>query len=150
MKKIFVSLMVALFIVVVFSPAFANPEADEAKGMVEKAVTYYHANGKEKALKEFNVPGNQFVKGELYVFAYDMTGTIIAHPMNKKLVGMNVLNIPDVDGKLYRKEIIEIAKKSGAGWVDYKYKNPKSGKIEQKTTYLKKAGDIVVCCGAYK
>ncbi len=127
-----------------------NGETDEAKGLVEKAVVYYQANGKEKALKEFSTPGNQFVKGELYVFVYDMTGTIIAHPINQKLVGMNVLETPDVDGKFFRKEIIELAKKGGTGWVDYKYKNAKSGKIEQKTTYLKKAGENVICCGAYK
>jgi cytochrome c len=150
MKKIFVSMMVAVFVVATIGLAFASSEADEAKGMVEKAVASYQANGKEKALKEFNTPGNQFVKGELYIFVYDMTGTIIAHPINQKLVGMNVLNTPDVDGKFYRKEIIELAKTPGTGWVDYKYKNPKSGKIEQKTTYLKKAGDVVICCGAYK
>lgn len=150
MKKLFVSMMVVAFIAVSFGIGFTSSEADEAKAMVEKAVAYTLANGKEKALKEFNTPSNQFVKGELYVFAYDLTGTIIAHPINSKLVGMNVLGTPDVDGKFYRKEIIELAKKSGDGWVDYKYKNPKSGKIEQKTTYLKKTGDIVICCGAYK
>ena len=150
MKKFFVSMMVAVFMVVSFGFAFAASETDEAKGLVEKAVAYYQANGKEKSLKEFSTPGNQFVKGELYVFVYDMTGTIVAHPINQKLVGMNVLETPDVDGKFFRKEIIELAKKSGTGWVDYKYKNAKSGKIEQKTTYLKKAGDVIICCGAYK
>ena len=79
-----------------------------------------------------------------------MSGTIVAHPVNQKLVGINFFKTPDVDGKLFRKEIIELAQKSGTGWVDYKYKNPKNGKIEEKTTYLKKAGDIVICCGAYK
>ncbi len=37
--------------------------------MVEKAAAYVQANGKEKALKEFNNPKGQFVKGELYIFA---------------------------------------------------------------------------------
>ncbi len=55
-----------------------------------------------------------------------------------------MLEIPDVDGKFFRKEGMELVKKSGAGWVDYKFKNPQSGKMEQKTTYLKKAGDIIV------
>jgi cytochrome c len=150
MKRLYVSMMVAVFMVVSFGFAFAGSETDEAKGLVEKALAYYQTNGKEKALKEFNTPGNQFVKGELYVFAYDMTGTIIAHPINPKLVGMNVLETPDVDGKLFRKDIITLAKKSGTGWVDYKYKNAKSGKIEQKTTYLSKAEEIIICCGAYK
>jgi len=150
MKKIIASMAVIVFAVATIGFAFASSEADEAKAMVEKAAAYHQANGKEKAMKEFNTPGNQFVKGELYVFAYDMTGTMVAHPKNQKLVGMNLLNVPDVDGKMFRKEIIELAKKSGSGWVDYKYKNPQSNKIEQKTTYLKKAGDVVICCGAYK
>ena len=34
--------------------------------------------------------------------------------------------------------------------VDYKFKNPQTNKVEAKTTYLKKAGDIVVGCGTYK
>jgi signal transduction histidine kinase len=79
-----------------------------------------------------------------------MKATIIAHPVNQKLVGINFMETPDVDGKLFRKEIVELAKSKGSGWVDYKYKNPSNNKIEQKTTYLKKAGDVVICCGAYK
>lgn len=150
MKRLFVYMLVTAFMVGSFGFAFAASNADEAKAMVEKAAAYFQANGKEKALKEFNNPKGPFVKGELYIFTYDMNGTMIAHPINPKLLGINLLETPDVDGKLYRKEIIELAKKSGTGWVDYKYKNPQSGKIEQKTTYLKKAGDTVICCGAYK
>ena len=56
MKKIFVSMMVVVFMVVSFGLAFANSEADEAKAMVEKAAAYYQANGKDKALKELNTP----------------------------------------------------------------------------------------------
>jgi cytochrome c len=150
MKKVFVSMLVAVFVVAASGFAFAVSNADEAKQMVDKAAAYAQANGKEKALKEFNNPKGQFVKGELYVFAYDMAGTVIAHPVNPKLVGINTLETPDVDGKLWRKEGMEMVKKNGTAWVDYKFKNPQSGKIEQKTTYLKKAGVIVVGCGAYK
>ena len=32
---------------------------------------------------------------------------------------------------------------SGFGWVDYKYLNPESKKVEAKTTFLQMAGDIV-------
>ncbi len=56
----------------------------------------------------------------------------------------------DSKGKLFRKEIIEKAKSEGSGWVDCFYLNPQTGKEEEKTTYLKKAGDMVICWGAYK
>ena len=150
MKKLLVVLGIGLFLVGWVPAAFASTSSDEAKAMVEKAAAYYQANGKEKALKEFNNSQGQFVKGELYVFAWDMNGTNIAHPINPKQVGVNVLDVPDVDGKYFRKEGMELVKKNGTAWVDYKFKNPKTNKVEQKTTYLKKVGDIVLGCGAYK
>lgn len=61
-----------------------------------------------------------------------------------------MVEIPDVDGKYFRKEGLEQVKKTGTTWVDYKFKNPKSGEVEQKTSYLKKVGDIIIGCGAYK
>lgn len=150
MRKFLVFMMVGLFVVVSFGSAFASSSTNEAKELVEKAVAYVKANGKEKALKEFNAPKGQFVKGELYIFAYDMNGVIIANPVNPKLVGINALELPDVDGKLFRKEGIALAKKNGSGWVDYKYKNAQSGKVELKTSFLVKEGDMVVGCGCYK
>lgn len=130
--------------------AHATDEKALAKTFVEDAAAFLGTAGKEKGLAELNRKDGKFVKGELYVFAYDLNGTMAAHPVNPKLVGKNLLEVPDVDGKLFRKEIVETAKKSGSGWVDYKYKNPTDGKIEAKTTYVKKAGDLVLCCGVYK
>lgn len=51
--------------IVSIDPLFAASNADEAKTMVEKAAAFVQANGKDKALKEFNTPKNQFVKGDL-------------------------------------------------------------------------------------
>jgi cytochrome c len=129
--------------------ANATPK-DEAIKMVQEAAAFLKAQGKEKALQECNKPEGKWVKGELYVFAYDFQGVIVAHPKNPKLVGKNMLDVPDVDGKLFRKGIVEAAKTKGSGWVDYKYKNPQTGKIEEKTTYLLKAGDVIFCCGIYR
>ncbi len=132
-------------------PALAGGgTADQAKAMVDEAVSFLQANGKEKALAELNNPKGKFVKGELYVFAYDLNAVVVAQPVNPKLLGKNLMEVPDADGKLFRKEIVETAKTKGVGWVDYKYKNPESGKMELKTTYLRKASDIVICCGTYK
>jgi len=132
------------------SLSFAGGTADQAQGMVDEAAAFMQANGKEKTLAELNNPRGKFAKGELYVFAYDLNATVIAQPVNPKLVGKNLMEVPDADGKLFRKEIVEVAKTKGVGWVDYKYKNPENNKIEHKTTYLKKVNDIIICCGIYK
>jgi signal transduction histidine kinase len=129
---------------------YGSENTGEAKALVEKAATFMKSQGKEKALGEISKRQGQFDKGELYVFAYDMNGTMLAHPINPKLVGKNLLEVPDNDGKLFRKEIIEKAKTKGSGWVDYTYLNPDTKKVEAKTTYLLKVNDVVLCCGAYK
>jgi len=143
LKKILATLLVLVGV------AAATPKED-ASALVNEAAKFLKANGKEKALQEINKPDGKWVKGELYVFAYDFSGVIVAHPKNPKLVGKNMLEVPDVDGKLFRKDIVEAAKSKGSGWVDYKYKNPENGKIEEKTTFLLKAGDVILCCGIYR
>jgi signal transduction histidine kinase len=66
------------------------------------------------------------------------------------LIGKNLLELPDLDGKYFRKDIVNIAKKQGFGWVDYRYKNPENNKVEEKSTYFKMADNMIFCCGAYK
>lgn len=150
MKRIFVA---ALSLCFVFGLVFASgilASQKDAKALVEKAASFAKASGKDAALKEIGKAKGQFDKGELYVFAYDMNAVMLAHPKNAKLVGKNLMDVPDNDGKLFRKEIIEVAKTKGSGWVDYKYLNPETKKVEAKTTYVQKVGDIVLCCGTYK
>jgi signal transduction histidine kinase len=147
MKKVIV-ILTAIGLIAAGSVFAADK--DEAKVLVEKAVAFAGAEGKEKALAEISKPKGTFDKGEMYVFAYDFKGVVVAHPKNAKLIGKNLLEVPDNDGKLFRKEIVELAKGKGSGWVDYKYMNPETKKPEQKTTYIQKAGDVIVCCGAYK
>ena len=150
MKKV---LMVTFAVCFVFGLALASgavASQKEAKALVEKATAFAEANGKDAAIKEINLAKGQFDKGELYVFAYGMNGQVIAHPKNPKLIGKDLLNVPDPDGKFFRKEIIDIAKTKGTGWVDYRYTNPETKKIEAKTTYVVKVGDMILCCGTYK
>jgi cytochrome c len=129
----------------------ANPDKKaEAKAMVEKAAAFVIEHGKEKAIAEMNKPDGQFVKGELYVFAFNLNGVMVAQPKNPKAIGENLIDKPDNKGKLFRKEIIEKAKAEGSGWVDYFYMNPQTAKEEDKTTYLKKVGELVICCGVYR
>ena len=124
-------------------------DRDDAKKLVKNAAAYVKYQGKGKAIVEISTPKGMFDKGELYVFAYDLQGVMLAHPKNPALIGQNLIAVPDVDGKLFRKEIVEMAKSRGSGWVDYVYLDPETNKQEHKTTYLLKVGDIILCCGVY-
>jgi cytochrome c len=46
--------------------------------------------------------------------------------------------------------MIEDAKTKGTGWSDYKWANPVTKKIDDKTTYFMKVDDVVLGCGIYK
>jgi cytochrome c len=154
-KRVFVAVLVILLAgnfgyVYGKDTAGGKPGAKaQAKAMVIKAEEFVKANGKEKAIEEFNKPEGEFVKDYFYVFVYDLTGTVIAHPLRPSLRGKNMINETDSQGKLFRKEIIENAKTKGEGWVEYKYMNLTTKKEKTKTTYFKKVGDMIICCGAY-
>jgi signal transduction histidine kinase len=124
--------------------------AAEAQAMVRKAVAYVKANGQEKAFDEFT-NGKAFKDRDMYIYAYDMTGKNLAHGANPKLVGKNLIELKDPDGKLLLPPLIEIAKTKGAGWSEpFKFRNPTSDKMEEKIAYIERVGDIFVGCGIYK
>jgi cytochrome c len=139
----------ALLSSLVVMTAQANPTKADAQAIVEKAAAYATANSPDQLVAEVNKKDGEFNKGGLYVFVYDMNGTLIADPINKNLVGQNNTAKPDAEGKMFRKEFVETAKTKGSGWVDYKYLNPVSGKVEPKISYVKKQGDLVIIAGIY-
>ena len=148
-RKIMISIFICLFVVTSVYAGEERGSPAEAKMLVEKAVAYVKANGEEKALKEFNNPNGKFTMWDLYVFAYDPKGVMLANVNVPNLVGRNLYNEPDSKGKLFRKEIVDLANSQGSGWVDYSYKNPATKKEEIKITYFQKVCNLVICCGAY-
>ena len=143
------SWMLAAVVAALLSGQSLASEKDEATKMVASAVA---AASKDKAaaLADMKNPKGPYVKGEVYVFAYDMSGTTVAHPLNAGLIGKNMLDVPDANGKLFRREIMDGIKSSGAATVEYKYKNPQSNKVEDKVTTCRKAADLAICAGYYK
>ncbi len=144
---VLMSSMVAAFAV---TACYAADTRSAAKALVKKTAAFLKANGKEKTLAEISKPKGQFVKGELYIFAIDMnTGLMVAHGGNPKLIGKNMMDLKDPDGKYFVRELISTARKGG-GWTSYKFSNPVSRKIEDKTAYTESAGDLLLGAGVYK
>jgi signal transduction histidine kinase len=124
--------------------------ATEAEAMVKKAVAFMKANGNDKAYEEFT-HGKSFKDRDLYVVVYDLEGKNLAQGANPKLVGKDLINLKDPDGKPIIKMFVDLAKEKGKGWVEgYKFLNPVSQKIEGKAMYLERVGDVLVGCGIYK
>lgn len=132
--------------------ALANePTEKDAIAMAERGAAMVKAKGKEEVMKRITAKDPDFVQGSLYIDMRDVkTGIVLAHPYNPSIVGKDLTDVPDANGKKYRREIIELAAAKGKGWVDYMYKNPTSGKIEPKTTYILLVDGVVLEAGLYK
>lgn len=127
-----------------------NATAEQATAMVKKGVAFIKANGKDKGYTEVSTKGGQFTDRDLYLVVYGLDGVVRAHGANEKMVGKNLIDLKDVDGKAFVKERVDLAQSKGTFWQDYKFTNPVSKKIEPKRMYCEKLDDAVVCGGIYK
>jgi len=150
-KILLMSLALALALTVSFAYAAEKPgTAKEAMALVDKAIAYYKANGQDKAFAAFDDTKGQFVDRDLYIFVMDWNGTILAHGANKALINKPTWDLKDPDGKLFMREMVNVAKTKGKGWVDYKWTSPVTKKIGQKSSYVVRVGDLLIGCGIYK
>lgn len=149
MKRLLAGIVI-LFMVVGLAYAQDRGTSAEAKALLDKAVVFYKANGQEKAFAAFNDSKGQFVSKDLYIFALDMNGKILSHGANAGLIGKDMMGTKDADGKLFMKDMVETAKTKGKGTVDYKWENPKTKVVEQKSSYVEKVDGVVLGCGYYK
>lgn len=148
------SLLLALTVLAFPLTSFADSKATaaEATAMVKKGVAAIKAGGKnnDKLFADITAKDSKWVDRDLYLVVYGMDGSVKAHGANAKLVGNNLMDMLDIDGKPYIKERIDLAKSKGSFWQDYKYTNPTTKKIEPKSMYCEKVDELVACAGVYK
>src|SRR4051794_10034736 len=142
-------LMLTLGAGLLFAPlALAAGQAtpDEAKAMAIKAADYLKSAGPEKALPEFSAKDGPWHDRDLYVTVQDTNGVLVAHGTNAGLIGKSMLDLKDVDGKPFNREIQAI---KDTGWVNFKWQNPLTKAVEPKTMYEVRTGEYIVGVGAY-
>ncbi len=120
----------------------------EAKAMAQKAAALFKEKGKD-AFAVLNNKQGPFVDRDLYVAALDVSGTVVAHGANEKLVGKSLAQLKDADGKPFVQEIMAAVSANKPGWVDYRWVNPVSKEIEAKSSYVDVQGGHGFMVGAY-
>lgn len=150
-RRLLLSSIIALTAAVTV-PARAGETAtkDEAVAMVKKSIAYYKANGKDKTIADVNAKGAQFVDRDLYVYIASLDGVAVAHAVNPKIVGKNMAQLKDANGFAFVEELIKQAKAGKSGWVDYKWPNPVTKAVDDKTTYFEAFDGYVFCAGVYR
>jgi signal transduction histidine kinase len=148
MKRFALSLATILF----FSPptiAGEHATPSEVLAMVAKVVKAISAN-RENTLRTITAKDKQWVSGDLYPVIYDMNGKCLAHGQNSRQVDKNMIELTDADGKKFIRQRVSLAKTKGKFWQDYKFTDPETKTVLQKSAYCEKADDIIVCAGVYK
>ncbi|MEN6518612.1 MAG: cache domain-containing protein [Methanospirillum sp.] len=70
----------------------------ELYDLVSRAVDFARTNGGELALATINDPRGPFVRGDLFVWAESIDGTMLADPFWKEGIGKNFLDFSDPNG----------------------------------------------------
>ena len=147
MKKVILGIIAAAGM---FSLANAEDRAtmDEANAMATKAAAFVAEHGVDEAKVAFETPGGEWHDRDLYVIIEKKgEGVLLAHGVKPALVGRDMSGLKDADGKAF---VMEIAAVEGEGTVDFKWQNPKTDAIEDKTSFCKQVEAVIVCVGAYK
>ena len=124
---------------------------DEAVAMVKRVQAEFKKKGAQATFKEVSDKSTKaFHDRDLYPFIYNLSGICVAHGARPALIGRDLIDLKDQDGKYLIREMVAIAKGKGHGWVDYKWPNPLNDMIEDKSSYIERMGNYFVGVGIYK
>ncbi|HEX6812512.1 MAG TPA: cache domain-containing protein [Planctomycetota bacterium] len=120
--------------------------------MVEDAIGRVEKQG-EAAFALFRDRTGSFLAKDAYVFVIDPNGVDLVNPAFPNLEGRTVLDVKDTQGKRLIREMLDVAKAKGRGWVEYMWPKPGDSVSTQKSAYVGKA-DVggkwcLVGCGVY-
>lgn len=147
----------SLAVTTIIAPAIAADVGTkaEAVAMVKRVQAQFKKDGPEitfKAVSDKSTP--EYHDRDLYPFIYYLNGPKkginVAHGARPALLGKQLIDLKDQDGKYLIREMIDISNGPGHGWVDYKWPNPITNRIEDKSSYIEKMGDYFVGVGIYK
>jgi cytochrome c len=144
--------LAGLFGMVAVAAAQSGHTPDQAKALVEKAASYLKAEGRDKALTVFSDPKGEFVEGDLYLFVMDANDgklTMLAHGVNKALIGKPQIDVKDAEGKAFNRDMVTMLSGANEGWMTYMWPNPATKKIGSKKSYVVKVGDVIIGAGIY-
>ena len=119
---------------------------------VTAAVAEVEQTGEVAFLRFHDVTG-PFIAKDAYVFVLDPDGVDLVNPVFPNLEGRSLIDWKDVRGKPLIREMLDVAKTRGSGWVDYMWPKPGESVSTQKSAYVSRATfngkTVIVGCGVY-
>jgi len=125
-------------------------KAGRANELLQAAVAYLRHNGPAQAFALFNDPKGSFVYGPYYVYVVDTDGYMQANGGTQlTLAGSSALDMRDAAGKPLVRDLLNAARQSPTGAVEYRWLNPEDHQIEVKTSLYNVVDRFIVSVGYY-
>jgi len=115
--------------------------------IVNDAVDILQHEGKVKAFARFKSSADKFIFLDSYIFVKTFEGVELVNPFSPQMVGENLINKQDANGKYFVKEELEILQNQESCWMDYMWPKPGAEEPSLKMSYIKKTevkGEILV------
>lgn len=108
--------------------------------LVEDAATLMEGTGTDP-FTEFNRKGSRWFNDQHYLFVYDSTGTNTFHATISELVGKNLMDLRDMNGKPLIRFITDVCKKpqrDAHRWIFYFWQEKNEFEPKWKSAYIRK------------
>jgi TRAP-type uncharacterized transport system substrate-binding protein len=124
---------------------------DEAAAMVKRVQDKFKKEGPAATFRAINSKAPGFADRDLYPFVTELTGLCVANGVLPAVTGKNLIDLKDQDGKFMIQEFVKTASNPpGHGWVDYRWLNPITKTIEDKSALIERMGNYFVGVGVYR
>src|SRR6266853_192809 len=125
---------------------------EEAAAMVRRVQEKFKKDGPDATFRAINNRAPGFADRDLYPFVTEVaTGLCVANGVTPAVTGKILIDLKDQDGRFIIQEFIKIATTTpGRGWIDYRWLNPVTKTIEDKTALIERMGTYYVGVGIYR
>jgi uncharacterized protein len=125
---------------------------DEAVAMVQRVQEKFKKDGPEATFKAINNMAPGFIDRDLFPYVHKIDGTLlVACGPIAAIRGKNLHDMKDQDGKFTTQDFMRIATTPPYhGWSDYRFLNPKTNQVDDKSAWIERMGDYLVGVGIYK
>ncbi|MBF0443394.1 MAG: cache domain-containing protein [Oligoflexales bacterium] len=139
--------LVTLLAAVTLEAGPSKASMGECVVKVKEVVDLIKLKGNDEAIKQINE--GKFSWKDSYVFIINTDGVTMGHPERKDHIGKNQIDLKDSNGLFFIKKFIEVAREKNEGWVTYMWPKPGEKTPSKKSTFVKKAGNLIVGAGIY-
>jgi TRAP-type uncharacterized transport system substrate-binding protein len=123
---------------------------DEAVALVKRVQEKFKKEGAEATFRAINA--GQFNDRDLYPFVHTIDGNLhVANGAFPGIRGKNLHDMRDQNGKFTTQDFMRIATTAPyQGWSDFRWRNPKTNTIDDKSSWIERMGEYFVGVGIYK